>query len=189
VRDRRLPRSTSDGGLPESNGSASSCAVARLSHTRRAYTQRLLPASRSHAVHLAPIGAHHCGVHRVPVWTGDCRRIIATNLANRVLTIGTDTFSTHLEPEWASPLRADTWGQGLGVEAVQITLALPFDHLGLHHVWTARLSANVASEKTISNHRWPRPFLRRPQRQDHNLPTFREQLRQAGCTFDDPVQP
>ncbi|QDY76789.1 GNAT family N-acetyltransferase [Streptomyces qinzhouensis] len=46
-------------------------------------------------------------------------------------------------------LRPDVWGQGYGVETVQLLLGLGFETLGLHRIWGARSPLNEASAATM----------------------------------------
>ncbi|MFC4562364.1 GNAT family N-acetyltransferase [Nocardiopsis mangrovi] len=46
-------------------------------------------------------------------------------------------------------LRPDMWGRGLGVELVQLLLALGFDTLELNRLWGARSPDNLASKRVM----------------------------------------
>jgi RimJ/RimL family protein N-acetyltransferase len=46
-------------------------------------------------------------------------------------------------------LNPGTWGNGYGLEGVQLLLGLAFEELGLHRVWGARSPHNVFSAQTM----------------------------------------
>jgi [ribosomal protein S5]-alanine N-acetyltransferase len=46
-------------------------------------------------------------------------------------------------------LRPDQWGQGKGLETVQLLQRLGFTELGLHRIWGARSPLNEASSRTM----------------------------------------
>ncbi len=56
----------------------------------------------------------------------------------------------HRSGQFGIALRADRWGQGLGLEAVQLLLDLGFRQLGLHRIWGARAPHNTVSERLMS---------------------------------------
>ncbi|WP_434599029.1 GNAT family N-acetyltransferase [Streptomyces sp. A5-4] len=47
-------------------------------------------------------------------------------------------------------LNPSTWGDGYGLECVQLLLGLAFEELGLHRVWGARSPRNAASAQTMN---------------------------------------
>ncbi|GAA4241910.1 GNAT family protein [Actinomadura meridiana] len=47
-------------------------------------------------------------------------------------------------------LRADRWGQGLGLETVRLLLRLGFGELGLHRLWGARSPGNHVSGQLMT---------------------------------------
>ncbi|MGH8931379.1 MAG: GNAT family N-acetyltransferase [Egibacteraceae bacterium] len=55
----------------------------------------------------------------------------------------------HRSGQLGLALRADRWGEGLGLEAGRLLLDLGFLQLGLHRLWGARGPDNVQSERLV----------------------------------------